>query len=107
MSIQVMAEFYMGDHAPAEAAETLSRLVVETMPSDPALGSLKRAWWQFRIAARVEDFELFTELMGMAKETCREIALVWLEFRECECCIALRNRLETKGKKGMSELWKR
>jgi hypothetical protein len=96
LSIQLLADLYEGDHAPAEAAERLSNLITSTMESSPARGLLKRAWWQFRIAARVEDFEAWTEIMGMAKATCREVALLWLEQRECPCCAALRAKLEVR-----------
>jgi len=94
MSIQVVAALCMEDHAAAEAAELLSPIVAGVLESDPARGHLLRAWWLFRIAAHVEDLETFAELADMAKEQCRQAALVWLQNRECACCIALREKLE-------------
>jgi hypothetical protein len=97
MSIKTVADLYMGDHAPEEAAERLEPLVIQTMPSDPALGILRRAWWLYRIAARMgdpEELEVSTRLIGEAKETCRQAALVWLDRRGCPCCIALKAKLE-------------
>jgi hypothetical protein len=87
---------YQDDYSPTEAAEWLAAIRVGVMPSDKAYWSLQRAEWLYRMAAHLgglEDFDVAHGLMKAARETLREIALAWLEYRACPCCVALRTKL--------------
>jgi hypothetical protein len=89
-------ELYEGDPSPSEAAEHLAHIMGGVLPSDHAYWLLRRAHWTFRIVRHLdmEDLELSLDLLKTARAALREIALVWLERRGCECCIALRNKLQ-------------
>ncbi|MGA8872473.1 MAG: hypothetical protein WB460_15100 [Candidatus Acidiferrales bacterium] len=97
--IELVAELYEGDFSAGEIAATLAHIVRGFTPGCSAYGLLRSAWWLARIVAHLgepEDLDLSTKLLRTAKETCREIALIWLRDRRCPCCVALRSRLETK-----------
>ncbi len=118
----VCLDLLRGDRSPDEAAQRVAAVIpwiwprVEYRENLPRiLAEMQQAaeWrrWQadsadgqqlvaihalYRAAGHVDDAEASLDLTGLAKDVSREAVIRWLGQRECECCVRMRTRLETK-----------
>jgi hypothetical protein len=93
--LEVCLALLSGDHAPAEAAYYLSR-IINSLKDDMAR-MLKGAQMRFEAAARLNELEELKDSLGLidsAKELLRKAVLSWLEPRICPCCVEMREKLE-------------
>ena len=100
--LEICLELVLGDYAPEEAAEHISQLIELTRePPQSAEHILRCARTILQWAASVDSLENLgdsLQLIKAAKTNLRDVALLWLQDRQCQCCIDMRYRLEQSAK---------
>lgn len=97
-SIEICLALIYGDHTPEEAASHSLRIQADSLTSP----LLCNAWMSFERAAALNELENLDRslvFMDSARESLRQVALLWLTGALCPCCIVLREQLE-RGENG-------